>query len=521
MGNAAFLEISAIDPLNFGPIIYGIVALAALIGAIVGFWRGAARQAVKVAAVLVSVVFAYATSVLVFNRIWDYLSVKSVEEVESLISKLGIKTDWMQLSYFYELDPSVSSLVFAVPLALVVLPVLFIPFYLVANGILHLFYRLICYLCGFKSDRNTVKTRTGGALIGVIEALVFVGIMFTPIVGLSDVALEAKETINERAPDDGLTYKLNDKYAAYAESVCENKVIRIYEKIGVGALYERIATLEIDGEMKNMTNLTPDVARLVSDSAAFKGTNPKRLTDEDGARIKSMIEIFENNPYLSKILAGTVSAAAYAYDDGTFPVSAPEPYETLILSSLSIFKTSSSENITDDLNTLSEAYLILSRSGALSAFDDGSEEMLRAMTKTDSEGARTSDKVIQTLRSNERTAPLVTFITKLSLTLMNEEAGLLPDADGIYESVKEKINSNLITVNKSDFESEEEYTEKISEELDSMLTENGIEIEKEIVDGMAEYFTDNFSDASEITDEMASDVILSYYDAYLKHKEQE
>ena len=83
--------------------------------------------------------------------------------------------------------------------------------------------------------------------------------------------------------------------------------------------------------------------------------------------------------------------------------------------------------------------------------------------------------------------------------------------------IKEKINSNLVTVNKTDYATDEEYTEKISEELGSLLSESGIEIEDEIIFGMAEYYADNFSDAAEITDEMASDVIISYYDAYLKY----
>ena len=80
-----------------------------------------------------------------------------------------------------------------------------------------------------------------------------------------------------------------------------------------------------------------------------------------------------------------------------------------------------------------------------------------------------------------------------------------------------KAGIKTATVLKKELGSAEAFEQKIKD----LLTENGIEIEKEIVDGMAEYFTDNFSDASEITDEMASDVILSYYDAYLKYKEQE
>ena len=518
MCGVALLEISASDPLNFSPIIYGLIALAALIGALFGFWRGVARQAVKTASVLVSVVFAYALSIIAFNIMWDDLSGKSVAEVEALISKFGINTENLHFSYLYGLDSSTSSLLFAIPLAIIVLPILFVLLFLISNAIMHAFYKLICYLCGFRNDRNTRFTRGWGAVVGIAEALIFMGAIFTPIVGLSDIARESVAVIEEHAPGESFTHATRDKYTAYVRSVSNNKAIRIYGKLGIGALYEQIATVEIDGEQKDMTDLVPDVARLVSDTAAFKGTHPRHLTAEDEARIKRMISTFADNPYLAEILAGAVRGAAASYEAGSFPVSAPDPYGTLVNSALELFKTSDKTNITGDLNTLSDAYFILSESGVLSAFDDGSDAMLTAMAKTDANGASTANRVTRVLRSNERTASLVTLITKLSITVMNDGTGVDGAAQDTYERVKEKINSNLVTVNRADYATTEEYTEKISEELGLLLSENGIELEEEITYGMAEYYAENFSDAKEITDDMASDIIFSYYDAYVKYK---
>jgi len=47
MLNTNILAISAADPLNFGPLIYGFVILLAAFGALVGFWRGFMRQTVR------------------------------------------------------------------------------------------------------------------------------------------------------------------------------------------------------------------------------------------------------------------------------------------------------------------------------------------------------------------------------------------------------------------------------------------------------------------------------------------
>ena len=93
----------------------------------------------------------------------------------------------------------------------------------------------------------------------------------------------------------------------------------------------------------------------------------------------------------------------------------------------------------------------------------------------------------------------------------------MANASATFESVKESINTSLVTISKTDYATEKEYTEKISDELDILLTENGIELEEQIVFGMAEFYTENFSDTTEITDEMMSDIIFSYYDVYIKY----
>ena len=508
------LKISAADPLNFAPLILGVVAAAALFGALIGFWRGIARQTVKLCATLVSILATYGLSVLIFKKVWEKLAGKSVADIESLISKIGIDLD---LSRFYDLEPESAALIIAVVIALVVLPILFIPLFIAVNSISHLVYRLISYLCGFKSDRNTMKTRFLGSLAGIVEALVFIGVILTPAVGLSEIARDSVAVMENHAPDESFTHKASDKYTAYVKSVSESKVIRIYEKLGAGMLYEKIATLKIDGEQKNMTNLTEDVAILVSDTMAFKGTNPKHLTEEDKARIKSMISVIGENPYLSEIVAGALRSTSKAYENDAFHINIPSPYDELVKSVLDMFSTIEPENVEPDLTTIADAYFVLSDSGALSAFNDGATEMILAMSTLDDTGASTASRVIDVLRENERTAPIVTLTTKLLFTVMGcdgEVGDVMSDA---YDSVKNQINTSLVTVNKSDFATEEEYTEKISEELNVLLTENDIEIEDEMILEMAEFYTKNFSDAEVITDDMVIDIIVSYYDVYLNY----
>ena len=74
-----------------------------------------------------------------------------------------------------------------------------------------------------------------------------------------------------------------------------------------------------------------------------------------------------------------------------------------------------------------------------------------------------------------------------------------------------------MSIDKESYETEEEYVAEISNALDATLKSNQIELEKEIVDTMAQYVADNFSDMEVLTDEEVCDVIIYYYDAYLKY----
>jgi len=211
--------------------------------------------------------------------------------------------------------------------------------------------------------------------------------------------------------------------------------------------------------------------------------------------------------------------SCFVTENGSFPVTAPDPFNILICESLEIFRTTTPENLSGDLKTLSDIYFVLSDSGVLTAFNDGSDAITEAMNATDSEGKTTANKIIEIAKSNERMTPLLTALTKLSITAMQNGTGIDEKSFETFESIKSGINTSVLTIDKNGYENEEDYVADVSSALDETLKTNGIELEKEIVDGIADYVADNYSETKEITDEEACDIILNYYDAYLKYKE--
>ena len=142
--------------------------------------------------------------------------------------------------------------------------------------------------------------------------------------------------------------------------------------------------------------------------------------------------------------------------------------------------------------------------------------MTDILTRKDENGETVVNKVIAILKSNERTKPIVVTLTKISVSSMANKLGTGEDTAAIYENVKSGVNETL-KIKKTDYQSTEEYTAAVSASLDQTLTDNGIELEADIVDSMAQYVTDNYSDVESVTDEELNDIILSYYDAYVDY----
>ena len=147
--------------------------------------------------------------------------------------------------------------------------------------------------------------------------------------------------------------------------------------------------------------------------------------------------------------------------------------------------------------------------------------MLTTLTKRDENGITTVKKVIDTINKNERTKPLTTMLTNLSVSVMRDATGLDESTLATGDNIKASINAKTMKLNKSDYASEEEYVAAVSDSLDETLKENNINLEKEVVDNMAKYISDNYGDKSEISDEEANDILLYYFDAYLEHTENQ
>ncbi len=513
------IALAAGTPLNLSPIIYAIVGFCALIGLLMGLWRGFMRQMVRSVTVIISAIASYVLVSVGYTYLIKFLDTKEIWDIEYMIRKIPLIPADFDLSFLYNFDVETVETALVLPAALIIMPILFVAVFITVSSVLMILYKLICFLCGFKSYHNTGLTRLTGMLLGLVQGVVVAGLLLMPAVGISALADDGVRMLNEQAAGDPATEKCTYGYDTYVKSVRENKLIKLYEKFGIDSIYGEIATVDFNGERLDTRELLPEAVSITADVLKLRGADIKYLTPEQETLINSILDKVEANPYFSNLVSCGVRTLATAYGNGVFSLPVKAPFDTIVVSAVELFETCDETTLHEDLDTLSDVFFILVHDRVFASFDYGAEETLKVLTAKDAEGNTTISRIVVIIKSNERTKALVTLVSRLSVTVMAEKAGITEESVETYENIKDSLNSDVLSIDKESYGTKEEYVADVSTALDTTLKNNNIELEKDIVDTMAEYIADNYSDTSELTDEMASDIIISYYDAYLKYTE--
>ena len=510
------------DILNLAPILIAFVVIVALLGALKGFTRGISRQLIRTITVVASIFIAFFAATGCYTALISFLEGKTMADVSEWIAntfRIGSETD---ISWLNNIDIETLKLVLTLPMALIIMPVIFVVAFITVSGFMLIVHAILSALFGFSKKRNNIMTRLLGMGLGLVQGLVVAGILLTPIVGIGTTVEEAVTVLNEQAPNEDSTDSINKTYDKYVKSVSDNILFKAYSNLGINAIYKSIATVDIDGSDFDTTTLIPDIAIITGEITDLKGCDYKNLTPEHENSINSIIDTVDNNVYLKRVFAGTIKTFAYFYEakDGAI-LQLGEPIDSIINTAMTIFQTTDETTVISDLTTIKDVYFTLSRDGVLNSFDSGSDALLNALTKRDEAGVTTVNKVTTTINKNERTKPLTKLITQISISVMSKQNGMDESTAATYDSVVADINQNAIKIDKNSYPTEEEYVAAVSASLDETFKRNNMNVEKNIVDDMAKHIADNYSDKDEITDEEANDIILSYYDAYLKNNESQ
>ncbi|MBQ8689801.1 MAG: CvpA family protein [Clostridia bacterium] len=512
----------------FTIILLVIIALLALWGGIMGGKRGISRQVIRIITVVVALLISIYLAKLCNNAVMVWIGNQTAEDLAALLQSMNIPLGEYEgvLSY---LDTNTLNYIIAIPLTLAIVPIGFVICFLLIKLLMLIPHALLSGIFGFSKERNNVATRIFGVLLGIVQGVLVAAVIIFPVAGALTSATEVINAVREEAPDSEEAEILSSFYEGTIQEYAEDPVIKVIGVCGAKTLYKNISTVQIKDVEYNMVETVGEpTVKIGIGVNKLWGWDWKKPTPENEDAVRAMIEAVDDSEYAKALITDVLVFASRAYEDGAIPFEFEAPMSDIVDAFFKTIGLITKETIKEDLTTLSEAYFVLARENIIYELEYGNEDATReALTKTmiDENGNEVTviSHVVSILNKNERTAHLVTVLTKLTASALANQFGA--DSTVLYENIKEGFNSTIAI--EKEGKTKDEYTTEVSASLDTVLRDNGIELDADVVDGMAEYVYDNYDSFQTVdedgnktlSDQEMNNIVLSYYDAYIKAME--
>lgn len=492
--------------------ILGFFALSILWETLHGLRRGFIRQITHTLFMVAAVVLAFLATSAFSSAIFGSLADMTMEEIVAAIESSGSSIPEEVRGLITSFDTVTLQYLLALPLSTVIIPILFAALFIIINALLKIVYFIICTVLRLKK-RGTFR-RIGGLLVGAVEGALVASVILLPVAGISSSLDSAMTTLRE----DNASTEFVSMYDENIAPIIDCPVFQLINGCGGETVMSHFATVYIDGEPQDLRSEFVSGIKIYTEITHLSGVNFKDLSDTDKASVNSLLDAINESDFVLTLISGLLRGLAYSADNGYLPLEVEEPFDKMLDPFLGVFESSEKDNLRADLDTIKEVMFILSDEGVFVAIDSGNATALsNAFTREDEEGTTVIRKISDILSLNPRTKPLVSTITEISVAILCETMDLDGETVQLYESVKDGVY-NVINMKSADYETEEEYVEAVSTTLNETLVQHDINLEPEIVDSMAEYISENYKDSDNISDEDIDDVILSYYDSYLKQQ---
>ncbi len=502
--------------------LFALIGLMAVIGLLYGLKRGLPRSLIRLATVVASIAVAFTVSQSISKTVINAFGDSGISNGYDLVEKYAPD----MLSSFSpaitdvlsEIDADTLCIFVMMLVSIVIIPIVFIVAFYIVKAIMYLFYRLLAGLTGAVEFNKGITSTLLGGLIGAIQGVLITGVIMVPISGICGVVSDSKDTLIS-TDESGAVAVIYDNFI---DDLADNPVFNFVDAMGGKYLYESMTTVTIDGEEMNMRKESQTMLKFCADlipltDPSFQWENP---TEEQRAAFGNVVDNVGYNELMASLTSDVMRGLAKSVRSGRTNLPFDGTNKILMDDVMKVFETSNKDNIEGDLRTVVNVYYIMCDKGLLSAFNESNEEVLREMlTEKDELGNTVIDDILNELKANDRTKPIVRTFTKISLSLMHESMGLSGDTEQLYEESKDDIKA-VISHSREDFETEEEYKAQVSTDLEQALQNNNLTVDDEVKQNMVDYIAENYGDksADEITDDDIDDAILSYYSAYADHQ---
>lgn len=514
----------------------------ALWGAFQGFRRSIFRQVIHVVVTFITAVIAFSlTSGACDTILQSFIDLTPAEFVAALEQSLlenGVVLTEEVKGVLATFDMATIGYALALIINTIAAPAVFA----ILFGLIALVGKIVTsVLCFFVPKGQTLTYKILGVVGGVLEGALIAGVVLLPLVGWVNIAGGAVDVIRENAPaDDEAAVEIVEFYDEIVLPLEKHAIFQMVGGLGGDAALEKIATVEIDGQKKDLRNEFNVVIKLGYDISKLSETDFLALTEGDKSIIDGIVDECDSSIIVSRITCGVVNGIADAISGGVIPVQVTDTYYNILMEAVAILGSEKTNPATlgQNLTTFKNIYYTLSDNGVLAVFKQGEDgatategDITAALTNKDENGDTVLNKIINELDKNENTRSLIPLVGKLAMAALYDSLGIPEGSEEAYEQVKETIQE-VLTVDTSDPNAKETIEESLTETLENIgitVSDNGAEgtISSEAIEVMAEYVMDKQDEIKEkleqenidienISDADILNVILSYYTNFLE-----
>ena len=527
---------------NFSAIAVVVFLAFVLWGAFQGWRRSIFRQVVHVA---ITAIIAVVAVTLISNVCAEVIGLfdastiaKAVAEVEVSLAAQNIFIPEAIKTAILETDATTFGYAIAVLHNTILAPLMIA----VLFGLIALVGKIVTSIvCFFVPKGRTLTFRLLGIAGGVIEGALIAGVVLLPLVAWVNIAGNAVDVVRESsAEDDASATEIVEFYDDVVAPLEKHVIFQTVGSLGGNAILDDLATVEIDGEARDLRDEFNIVVKLGYDISKLQNADFKNLTETDKETVGELIDGFGSSVIISRLSCGVVNGFANAISDGSIPIIIDEPYYSILMEAASILGSEKTNPSTlgENLTTFKNVYFLLSDEGVLTLFvtTEGGEETVNKnaltglLTEKDENGNTVLNRVIDELDKNESTKDLIPLVGKLAVATLYDSLGMPEGAEDAYESVKEGIQEVLAldTTDMTPEEAKASVAETLTDTLEGIGITVGAEgdIEKEAVEAMADFVLEKQDeikdklgetgiDPENITDTDILNVLLSYYTDFL------
>lgn len=504
--------------------ILGLFLIFIIFKMLFGMRRGTWRQLVRTGATLLAAIVSFIAGDIIAGRIVGSLDVNNLETLIQQIEAQVPQSGNIIRSVLGAVDTAMIEYILLLPATIILIPILTTVMFLVINLIFKIIRGIVIKILKFKKAKTNPQ-RLGGALLAAVEGLIWVTMVIFPLTGLMTLADAA---YTEAMNAEGASSELRETYDEYIAPFTENPVFTFVEGIGADAMTESIATVRLGGKRTNMRNQVLSTARIiVVDARALRGADFTALTADQQAALESIVDGLAESPFTSGLMVSVMNTLPTLYSSDLIPIDVGEDFAPIIDSLMSFLAEISEDTLGDDLDTVMDFYFGFCDSGILGALSGGEDIM--QFISDDYNGERHILTMLNTLSGNERTKGIVDSLYNLVLSAAFDRSGSGGDNtasgganDGYndlppikIEDVKVGLN-NIVSVNRSDYETQEEYREVLSDTISTTINDTiGVELDQETADEIANYVDENFSEQiGDLTDEEFNELMFEMIDIY-------